>query len=213
MSHLRLLLDVDAVCKLAHWRVLPLVADWLDVKWSECATLSSLRFRASKAITQPDGKLFKDRLIAQEVCTIIDQMSPMPAPGASELAPFEEVAGIDPGEAVLLANMSMQKDCTLLTGDKRALRALGPLALPLRERLAGRVHIIEQAVHAALDREGLDWLRANVCPWREMDKAMANVMGSRCDLADSVVREGLMSYTMEMRNACSPSLISGHPPP
>lgn len=213
MSHLRLLLDVDAVCKLAHWRVLPKVADWLGVTWSECATLSSLRFRASKAITHPDGRLFKDAQVAKEASAIISQMSPMPAPEVSELAPFEDVSGIDSGEAVLLANMSTRPGCTLLTGDKRAIRALGPMALPLQERLAGRVHIIEQAVHAALDREGLDWLRTNVCPWRDLDKAVANVMGSRCDLAEGAVREGLLSYTMEMRNACCPSLISAHPPP
>jgi len=58
-----------------------------------------------------------------------------------------------------------------------------------------------------LDAFGIDELRARVCTWKDVDKAVAIVMGSRCDQAEASVREGLTCYLGELHALCQPSLI------
>ncbi|TFZ02985.1 hypothetical protein EZ313_17330 [Ramlibacter henchirensis] len=202
---MRLAIDIDAAAKLAHWGLLPHIPALLNTDWKGCITLTSLRFRAQKALQKPDGRVFHCTEAAQVALDLCASVG-LP-PDVTLLTELQDVQGIDAGEAVLLSAMHMDRDLCLLTGDKRALRALSAAAPELRGVFAGRVVTVEQVLGAALNRFGLLWLRQNVCPYRHIDKAILIIMGSRCDAGEPSVREAIDAYVMEVRALCDPSLL------
>ncbi len=204
---MKLLIDVDALVKMAHWRMLPELPGSLDISWSNCATVSSLKFRASRAATEPDGKLFISTQAAQAAVLAIAEMSELAEPLPGHLELFQDISGIDAGEAILFAGIMGDDSTYVLTGDKRALRALSNLPAESRMQMAGRIYSLEQILLVMLQKNGLGWLRDRVCPERKLDKAVDAIMGSRCDAPAESVREGFASYIRELASLYDPSLL------
>lgn len=128
-----LLVDVDAIGKLAHWNILPLLPEILGCPWSEIGTVSSLIYRAKRAITKPDGKVFHTSAAAEIAVEAITHMATdLGKPSAHVLEAMSASNHIDAGEAVLLATIADQPNGAFLTGDKRALRALAGHELLIR---------------------------------------------------------------------------------
>jgi hypothetical protein len=205
---MRLLIDIDALCKLAHWQLLLELPALTGVPLEECTTLSSAKFRALRAKKRLDGKAFHDLRAVDEVLTAVERMQSLSEGDAATMSAFEDAPGIDPGEAILLSALLAHPGAIMLTGDKRALRALSGLTPDVALQYAGRIVIVEQVLLAALDGHGLEWLRSRVCPWKTIDKAVIVIMGSRCDLGDAAVREGVTSYIEEIVALQSPSLLA-----
>lgn len=201
-----LLVDADALAKLSHWNLLDDVEVATGRRWSDASTFSSLRVRAVKAVDRPDGKLFRSSEAAQRASRVLEQMRPLPLVQDSLIAWAERATGIDPGEAQLFS-VAMNSDALVLTGDKRALRTVSALSEAVWRPLCGKVMIVEQVVSVALQQRGLFDLRARICPDREIDRAIAFVMGSNCDASEDSVSEGLRSYVSEIRNLTDPSLL------
>lgn len=202
-----LLVDVDAMCKLAHWRLLELLPAIMGLDPSACSTLESTRYRALKALDRPDGKVFRCAEAAKAVVDAIENFGELQQPHPDLLAQFQDVADVDAGEAVMLARLIEEPKALFLTGDKRALRAVAAMTEEVRSNFAARVVPIECVIKCALDAVGIDELRQRVCPWKDVDKAVGIAMGSRCDRSDQSVREGLDSYLRELHRLCAPSLI------
>lgn len=202
-----LLVDVDAMCKLAHWRMLELLPAITGVDPPACSTLASTKFRALKSLVMPDGKVFRCVDAAKSVVSAVETFGAMPQPDPALLPLFQNIAGIDAGEAVMLARLIEDPNTLFLTGDKRALRAVAAMDDKIRATIAERVVPVECIIKCVLDAFGIDELRARVCTWKDVDKAVAIVMGSRCDQAEASVREGLASYLGELHALCRPSLI------
>lgn len=202
-----LLVDVDAMCKLAHWRLLELLPAITGIEPRACSTLTSTRFRAMKNMENPDGKVFRCVDAARAVVDAVDAFGDLPQPEPALLTKFQDVAGIDAGEAVMLARLIEDQEALFLTGDKRALRAVAAMDGIVRVSIAERVVPVECVIKCVLDAYGIDELRARTCTWKEIDKAVSIVMGSRCDRAETSVREGLASYIGELHGLCQPSLI------
>lgn len=203
----RLFVDVDALCKLAHWNLLSELPNLLGTALSETSTLTSARFRALKSLNKPDGKAFRNVEAAQVALNALSEMAQPLSPDPAASVGFAEVPGIDPGEAVLFATLASVPGARLLTGDKRALRAFSELPPKVRAAVAGRVVIVEQVIELALQHYGLEWLQARVCPWKQIDTSVSMIMGSRCDQPERAVRENLVSAIGEMRSLCDPSLL------
>jgi hypothetical protein len=204
-----LYVDVDAVAKLAHWQLLPELPALTGFPFAQMATVSSLKHRAHRATTQPDGKLFRTAQAAQLAHQTLQQMGSLDAPATDLLAPFADAPGIDSGEAILMAHTLANGGSVLVTGDKRALRALA--VLPIAASLAARILILEQIVRKCLGVKGRSWLLVHMCPHREIDKAIGACLGSQCDASEANILQGLQSYASEMENLVTPSLL--HPFP
>jgi hypothetical protein len=202
-----LLVDVDAMCKLAHWNLLELLPAITGIEASACSTLESTRYRALKSLRKPDGKVFKCVEAAAAVIAAVDGFGELAQPDPALLTQFQDIAGIDSGEAVMLARLMEDPNALFLTGDKRALRSVAAMDLSARSSIAARVVPVECIIKCVLDLYGLDELRIRVCTWKSVDKAITIVMGSRCDLAESSVRDGLTAYLTELHQLCEPSLI------
>jgi hypothetical protein len=202
-----LLIDVDAMCKLAHWRLLELLPAITGIAPSACSTLVSTKFRALKSLDKPDGKVFRCVDAAKAVVSAVETFGDLPQPDPELLTQFQDIAGIDAGEAVMLARLIEDPSTLFLTGDKRALRAIATMNDKVRASIAERIVPVECVIKCVLDAFGIDELRARVCTWKDVDKAVAIVMGSRCDQAEASVREGLTCYIGELHALCQPSLI------
>jgi len=200
-----LFIDVDAACKLAHWNILPLLPELTGIPWSEMATVSSLKYRAQQAANKPDGKLFQSIEAAKTVVFAVEAMSPAGTPDPEMLALLSAIPQIDPGEAVLLALLARDTANKLLTGDKRAIRALAANAAA--KHFEGRLICIEQILDNALRLNGRDWFLANVCPNRSIDKAVSMILGSRCDAQLEILNAGIQSYVNELIRLRDPSIL------
>lgn len=202
-----LVVDVDAVAKLAHWQLLQELPSLASAPWAQIGTLPSVQFRARKAVSTPGGNVFRNTQAAQSTLEVLPLMRALPLADDAHLAPFQGVPDIDAGEAVLLAILMTHPEERLLTGDKRALRGLSRMPLAVRSHFAGRIMVVEEVVLSALQAHGVEWLRARICPHREVDLAISIALGSRCDAPLAAVDEGLRSYVNEMRGLCDPSLL------
>jgi hypothetical protein len=202
---MRQLIDADALAKLAHWQLLEELPSLTGVPLAESATLTSVRYRAQRALTGQD-KLFRTKESAQRALDAINQMAGPIDPGIDALPELQDISGIDAGEAVLLSALQAKPTLRLLTGDKRCLRALASLSLA--RNYIGRITILEQVLLVALEKHGVKWVRERVCPFKELDKAIATSLGSRCDAALPSVREGLKSYISEIRQLHAPPLLA-----
>lgn len=200
-----LYIDVDAVSKLAHWKVLPLLPEITGLPWSSMSSVSSLKHRAHRAIERLDGKLFRSAEAAATAKNALVQMPEAPEPAPDLLAALAGYPDIDSGEAILLALTAQAEDAFLLTGDKRALRRLAQT--PLSGRFAGRILLVEQVLMRCLKNPGRLWLLANVCPHREIDKAISICLGSACDASAANIEMGLGSYIAEINALSDPSFL------
>lgn len=200
-----LFLDVDALSKLAHWNILPLIPNLLGLTWDQIATISSLRYRAQAAVTKPDKKLFHTTMAAQAAVDYIARTSTCPAPDAAVMEAFSNVPQIDAGEAVLFSLVMTHPGARLLTGDKRALRALANHEFAAN--FDGKIICIEQILRMALEAYGREWLLTNVGPQAQIDKAAAIVLGSRQDAPIGHINEALNSYIAEMIGLKDPSML------
>ncbi len=174
---MKLLMDVDALAKFSNWNLVAHVPGALGFDTSQCATVSSLRYRAQPSVHKPDQQLFHTPDAASQALEIIGQMCPLASLDPMQLTPFENIVGIDPGEAILFAEVLANPETFVLTGDKRALRALSGLEAGLRAGLSGRVVLIEQVLLRLLDQNDLEWVRRHVFPAKTQDKAVSAHMG------------------------------------
>ncbi|MBL8495999.1 MAG: hypothetical protein JNM37_17320 [Rhodocyclaceae bacterium] len=201
-----LVIDVDAVAKLAHWSILPLLPELTGCGWDEIGTVSSLTHRARRAVSTPDGKLFRTSVAATAALDAISRMrANLEGPSDEVLDELSASNQIDSGEAVLLATIANDPHGRFLTGDKRALRALA--GLDCARQFAGKIMMVEHIVWLCLEAKGRDWLLQNVCPARDADQAISMILGSRCDASLDSLREGILSYIREIAALHNPSLI------
>lgn len=203
-----LLLDADAVCKLANWRLLNELPHLVGIAPENMMAVSSLIYRAKKSIDKLDTRLFVEAEAARIAVEFLQQTAPLPEAPADLLAVFQDVADIDVGEAILFSVLLQYSEYKVLTGDKRALRALANVPDDVRKALAGRVICLEQIIVKALAVNGLDRLREWICPHKSIDGSIAIVMGSRCDADQVAVEEGLNSFVGEISSLYDPDILS-----
>lgn len=200
-----LVVDVDALSKLAHWNILPLLPNLTGHSWGEIGTVSSLIHRANRAISYPDGKLFHSSDAARVVVDAISRMGSLATVSPEILDVLSGSNQIDTGEAVLLATIADDPGGRFLTGDKRALRALSGLGCA--QRFAGKILLVEHILWDCLESKGRDWVLQNICPFRAIDKTISMILGSRCDASIDNLTEGIQSYINEIAVLHNPSLL------
>lgn len=200
-----LFLDADALSKLAHWNILPVLPQLLGIPWDQVTTISSLRYRAMGAVSKPDKKLFHTSEAAQIAVDFIAKMATCPSPAAEVVEAFSKVPQIDAGEAVLFSLVMAHSHSRLLTGDKRALRALAKHELAAN--FDGKIICVEQILKLALDTHGREWLISSVGPQAQIDKAAVIILGSRQDAPIEHIHEALGSYITEMVGLKDPPML------
>lgn len=198
--------DVDAIAKLAHWNILPLLPELTGYGWDEIGTASSLIHRARRSVSAPDGRLFHASDAAKVAVEAISLMRADLGEASVEiLGELSESDQIDAGEAVLLATIANDPNGRFLTGDKRALRALA--GLDCARHFIGKIMMVEHIIGLCLEAKGRDWLLQNVCPARNADRSISIILGSRCDASLDSLKDGIESYIRDVAVLHNPSLV------
>ncbi len=206
MRQVALLADNDVLLSAAHWSLLDLVPTIVAATWADISVLTSLPPRARKA----DPKLFKDPAVAAMMVPYLAQCAPMPEPDVSLIARLQGRPDIDAGEQVLFAAAGSATDALVLTGDKRAIRALAALhADGLLPELTGRLLCLEQLLWHALLSLGADELARRCRQYPDQDKATLAIIGRSGAKTNTQIQEGLASYLGELKRD-APNLLADH---
>jgi hypothetical protein len=113
---------------------------------------------------------------------------------------------LDTGESQLFAMLIKRNAPLLVTGDKRAIRAVSQM---IPSEVGKRIACLEQLILQIISEIGHDRLRQNVCSEREADRAITICFACSSDVvAIEDVRDGLRSYLSSARQFAGHVLIS-----
>ncbi|HTU91409.1 MAG TPA: hypothetical protein VMF69_15110 [Gemmataceae bacterium] len=198
------LTDNDIILKLAYCDLLSEAITAWGITLSDVFVLNSAVHvllrpqKPGKGKVKPSEPEYERLRAFFDVVRLIDI-----APPVDEQLAFNDVMGIDPGEAILFSAMGVYADCILATSDKRSLislcRAGGEVCGRVRNRLKGRVVCFEQTILRTIDHVGFAPVLAKVVPARHCDTALRALFGSGLSATESGVREGLSSYIDDLR--------------
>ena len=125
---------------------------------------------------------------------------------AYEAAAQKQNLELDSGESQLLAILVNRGLKLLLTGDKRAIRAIENLAcgqLP-----PNSVGCLEQFIATLVGRLGLETLRQRVCSEPSVDRALTTCFACHAVVVDpGTVKDGLHSYIEDVRKSARRILV------
>lgn len=114
---------------------------------------------------------------------------------------------LDGGESLLLAILLRREARLLLTGDKRAIRAIEEIAAA--QFTTASVACLEQLMMSILDDLGVGDLRERVCSEPTVDRSLTNCFACMSSMVDlEAVTEGLNSYISDLRNGARRILVS-----
>lgn len=155
---MRLLVDSDIFCKLGVSGLLQPALAALGLSWNECGRLAALPHMLRR------GKLPK--LYGAAACELLipsaESMPVAPLAGTEWLDQLVGVDQIDAGEAQLFA-ASCEHTLVIVTGDKRALRAVAKLP-GLCMALPGRIITLEAILITLCQTQGVTAVRRSITP-------------------------------------------------
>lgn len=169
---MRLLVDSDAFCKLGITNLLSDATGILNAGLDECGRLAALPYMLRR------GKLIK--VYGEKACAdlvpIAKRMPVIPTAPPEWLDKLAPIPDIDPGEAQLFASAA-QSALIVVTGDKRALRALKDVS-EFVTAMEGRIAALESVLLALCDRMGHDEVRRRIGSLVTADKTLMVCFGS-----------------------------------
>jgi hypothetical protein len=211
------LVDNDIVIKGACYRLLPDLCAAHDPALSidigvlgSCSHVARHRIGSDTSLNDNQGAL--DALSTFVAMVEIIDPTERERELAADLETGARELGIplDVGESQLCAVMVERAVPALLTGDKRAIRAMERL-LDVHgwlSHLSARVYSLEQLVLALTSIEGVDTSRTKICSERTVDTALDTCF--RCHesaAAASDVHDALTSYIDDLR-AAAPRVLA-----
>lgn len=166
---MRALIDNDVFCKLEVCSLLDLALESIGLAPAGCACLPTLPYVLKK------GRLLKQygEELAQQLVRGVGRfviVPPLPDTWRDQLVGQHE---IDPGEAVLFGAAAAEPDALVVTGDKRAIRALSGLPT-LSSLLCGRVVCLEALVLRLIAARGIGFVAKRIEPALAFDGALRN---------------------------------------
>lgn len=194
---MKLLVDTDIFCKLGISELLSRAIEILGADIAECGRLAALPYMLKKGglTTVYDSQKCEDLIpVAQSmsVVSVVDDLW---------LDKLTHVQSIDIGEAQLFA-AGAESGLIVMTGDKRALRALKNIP-DFPDALAGQIVVTEAILIALCDKFGSDEIRRCVQDLAESDK-MVQICFS-AGISDPL--DGLLSYYSDLEHELAPMVL------
>ena len=194
---MRLLVDTDVFCKLAVGGMLENAVALFGANLSECGRLPALPHQLRR------GSLRKS--IGPRVCdSVIPVAEAVPiAVQASDvwLDKLTPIEAIDPGEAQIFA-AAAEASLLVMTGDKRALRALKDVP-GFAEALTRRIVVLEAILFALCDLLGPDELRLRLQPLTAAD----TMVKMCCSKGNPDPRDAFLSYYKSLAAELDPLVL------
>lgn len=198
---MQLLIDSDVFCKFAVCGILSDVSAMLGATRGTCWRLPDLGY----ILTNRKSRHYRDLgpQLAAVAADVAKDYQSLPLGDPAMLSLFTGVKGIDPGEVRLFAAAASSADALILTGDKRAITALGQVRADVRGRLYGKIVPQDAALLRLCEREGFERIVARVHPHAVCDGTMRLCFPrAKCD-----PRECLSSYVRGLTESTDEALI------
>jgi hypothetical protein len=204
----RVLMDNDVVLKTCCYNAVEEVLGCTAGNARTIHVLGALRFVLAKAISRAKNIVDKAGT-SDRLARLLDRVE-LIEPEGEELAlaaDFEAAAQslnveLHDGESQLLAVLIMRSAAVLLTGDKRAIRAMEPIveAVGYTEHVSHRVACLEQIVMTLVGRHGAETIHRRVCREAAIDKSLANCFSCTSGFCrQESILDGLRSYIADLR--------------
>ncbi len=193
---MRALIDNDVFCKLEVCSLLDLALESIGLIPARCACLQTLPYVLNKGrMLAQYGEALSQQL-AMSVSRF-DRVPSLPDTWRDQLVGRHE---IDPGEAILFGVAAAEPDSLVVTGDKRAIRALSGLP-ELSSLLRGRVVCLEAMVLRLIAARGIAFVSRGIAPALAFDRTLQVCFTSGDPTA------GLRSYFRALQEDASPGLL------
>ena len=210
-------IDTDVLLKTAAYRLAGELIAVLNAK-GPAAALGLTHLIAAKQLARKRGVIDRDGAGAElnKLLAMLGRLEPddEEIALAADLSAAAQEKGLplDVGEAQLTALVVKRRLCLLVTGDKRALRALAELVEnnPMRPLLVGRLACFEQVVESVASLIGELELRTRICAEPEVDGAMR--LACSCGQGEwnpEQLHEACASFAGEVRHHAGDLLIKG----
>ncbi|MEL7686721.1 hypothetical protein AAG592_04370 [Citromicrobium bathyomarinum] len=206
-------IDTDVVLKCAAWGMSKALPDILG-RHGAPGALGLVHLIAESQLlrmdlAQPDSA--KDEL--RRLLANLKKLEPeeVEITLAAELTALaqERDLPLDTGEAQLAAILITRGLSLLITGDKRAIAALGELH-PITQEIGSRVACLEQVIEALCSNIGADEARSAICREPGADRTMRLVFScGREDWSPENLEEALRSYIGDLRRNAAGLLFEG----
>lgn len=205
-----LICDNDIVLKLTAFGLLDEVIQRLEGE--RVFILEAARYRLRKPGRQTRRNHTPETIAkALEFCEAVDALSEsvpdedaIAMAGAAYINADGQKCEIDGGELALFSKAYRDPASYLLTGDKRALYALGKHraveahAAVIHEQLTGRVVCLESSLELCINAIGFETVRERIVPSRNCDGATRAAFGSGLQAQESNVLDALSAYIAEL---------------
>jgi hypothetical protein len=209
-------MDNDVVLKTCCYGFVDEVLGCLAGETRTVHVLGAIQFVLSNAIAKK--KNIVNKAIASERLAQFLGMVKLLEPDVDELllaAEFEAAAQahdleLDPGESQLLAVLVRRSATLLLTGDKRAIRAIEPVVTASGhvQQAERRVACLEQIVMTIVARHGAEMVHQRVCQEAAVDKSLSirfSCASGNCN--PQSICDGLSSYIGSIRRDAPRALV------
>jgi hypothetical protein len=210
------LMDNDVILKTCCYGVVDEVLGCVSGEARTIHVLGVVRYVLGRAIAK--RKNISDRDGAASRFSYLLGRVALIEPDNDELslaADFEHAAlslgvDLDGGESQLLAVLIRRSSALLLTGDKRAIRAIEPVlqASDYRQQVEHRIACLEQIMMAVVGRYGAETIHQRVCSEAAVDKSLAvcfSCCSGTCNLQSII--DGLASYIRDLRRDAQWALV------
>jgi hypothetical protein len=195
--------DNDILFKLAHCDLFDEFLAYIQLPVKSIAILHTCIFKMRKTLRSHPEVLARLERFCQLVTIIADDEV-----NIDVLEAIMET-GADSGEAILAAKVAMTPGAYLVTGDKRAVRALNTMADgPIKSALAGRVLCFEELVIGLVHNSDFSELSTKLIAGSACDGVLRNAFGP--GRTEEHALACLYSYADELRTAC-PTLLTPRP--
>jgi hypothetical protein len=198
---MKVFVDNDIIHKLAAFSLFDEMLCALCLTHSDVYVLSTAKYKFMTRKRDKGMKRYGGEETHGRICRIIDSANELDdEPPRALVDRLSRVTEIDPGEAILFAIAAAHPDSLLLTGEKKALRALAASEVSeIITKLTGRIRCLEQIVAQLIDAISFEAIRDAVAKERDIDKTMRTVFSSGTLTAECDAREGLASYIGNLR--------------
>lgn len=214
-------IDNDILKKLATFGLFDKTLDLFHSSYQQVKILETAQYKFKQDWQKfRKGKIRKteNTLIKYEKVLELAKNLPQISDPSFDQEIFEQLSNfpnIDAGEAILashaIALLKKDEDAQIFTGDKRFLSALAKVdLLEIETYLKHRIWCLEQLVLKNIDCYGFDFIRNQIVPVRDCDRAIKAVFGSGEQSSSCNAIPTLKQYIEDIR-ATTGSLLYPYP--
>ena len=214
-------IDNDVLKKLITFGLFDRTLDLFNCSYQQVNILETAQYKFEgdwRKFRKGKVRKTENKLIKYEQVVTLAKMLPQISEASVAIDIFEQLfsfENIDPGEAILTSHaitlLKNDEDAQIFTGDKRFLTALAKVDLPeINTYLKHRVWCLEQLVLKNIDCYGFEFVREQIVPVRDCDRAIKAVFGSGDQSSSCNAIPTLKQYIEDIR-ASTGSLLSLYP--